>query len=124
LYKNTCLYGPLGHDQLIDKLYQMDLFLNFYLEDENPAARVNPHKMLEFLSTGKTVLSYYMDEYRDNEDLLIMTRNKTEIPMLFDKIINNINAFNDPKNMSRRRDFALQNTYGNKITHINSLLKV
>lgn len=122
LYKNTNLNGPLQFDLLANKLSEMDIFLNFYLEDENPAARVNPHKILEFLSTGKTVLSYYLDEYRSDEDLLIMTKNKAEIPSLFDKIIRNINDYNDLKIMQRRRDFALQNTYGKKITHISSLL--
>jgi len=123
-YLNSFFHGPLKQELLIDQLFQMDIFLNFYTEDENPAARVNPHKILEFLATGKTVLSYYMDEYRDQEDLLVMAKNKTDIPMLFDNIINNINAYNDSNNMLRRRDFALQNAYGNKITYINSLLNM
>ena len=82
-YSNSYFHGSLKQELLINKLFQMDVFLNFYREDENPASRVNPHKILEFLSTGKTVLSNYLDEYKENEDLLVMTKDKKDIPRLF-----------------------------------------
>jgi hypothetical protein len=124
LYSNTFFHGPLKQEFLIDQLFHMDIFLNLYREDENPASKANPHKMLEFLSTGKTVLSYYMEEYEDKQNLLVMTKNKKEIPQLFNTIIKNIDTYNNPKKMQRRRNYALQNSYEKKIMQIDSLLSI
>jgi glycosyltransferase involved in cell wall biosynthesis len=122
-YSNTCLHGPIDHEKLPILLNDMDVFLILYRDDENPATLANPHKVLEYLSTGKVILSNFMEEYKDREDLLVMTKNRKKIPQLLSEIINNIYLFNSSDKKKKRRDFAIKNQYQKKIRDINFLLQ-
>jgi glycosyltransferase involved in cell wall biosynthesis len=122
-YPNTYLHGQVDHEKLPKLLNDMDVFLILYRDDENPATLANPHKVLEYLSTGKIILSNFMEEYKDHKDLLAMTEYRKTIPQLFSEIINNIEFFNSVDKKIKRRDFALRNQYQKKIRDIIFLLR-
>lgn len=121
-FPNTQLHGSIPHDQLPGQINQMDLFIILYREDENPAARANPHKLLEYLSTGKIILSYPIQEYDTRDELLIMTGDKDELLLKFKEIITRIEYYNYPERMNIRKNFAKKFSYGNLLYRIDSLI--
>ena len=120
-FANTYLHGSVPQDQLPAWLNQMDIFLILYRDDENPASRANPHKVLEFLSTGKIILSYYMEEYSNHDELLVMVKEKDKLQSKFREIIDKIEFFNDKDKMGIRIEFVKKHTYANKLFEITTL---
>jgi len=121
-FDNCFLHGSIHQPKLPVLLNKMDVFLILYRDDENQATKANPHKLLEYLSTGKVVLSNYIEEYGNKEELLVMTKDRKEIPELFTKIISNQQDYNNTENADIRSKYAFSNSYESKISMIESLL--
>ncbi len=121
-FQNTKLYGTVSQSALPETLSLMDIFLILYSENENLASRSNPHKLLEFLATGKVVLSYFLIEYIDNEDFLVMVKENEDIVNKFTEIISNLTHYNHPDEMKRRMDYAKRNLYEEKIKEIEDYI--
>jgi hypothetical protein len=120
--KNVCLIGPRPSADLPFYLNQLDIFLLCYSGDKNVAEMANPHKMLEYLSTGKAVVSHYVDEYIDYPDLIEMVESNRELPVKFKEVVRNIEYYNSPIKSEARKAFALQNTYVKQIQRIEKLI--
>lgn len=123
-YVNTNIHGSIPHNDIPEHLSQMDVFLIMYREDENPAARANPHKMLEYLSIGKVVVASYTEEYETRTELIEMVRNNKDFQATFHKVINNLAHYNSEEKVSERRKYASINSYKNKISRIGQLLEM
>ena len=50
-----------------------------------------------------------------------MSKKNNELPGIFNKVVKNIDTYNQPDLQSRRRTFALSNSYANKINEIEKL---
>jgi len=118
---NTHLLGSKPSEQLPLYLHKMDAFLMCYTGDVNPAAMANPHKILEYLSTGKVVVCHYIDEYRDKRELLEMVDNNTQLAERFQTVIKQLNTYNSSELQDRRRTFAFANTYEQQLQKIESI---
>tara|TARA_Y100000310_G_scaffold96038_1_gene93805 strand:+ start:1806 stop:2921 length:1116 start_codon:yes stop_codon:yes gene_type:complete len=120
---NISLIGPRPSALLPSYLQQFDLFLSCYNTNVNPVHMSNSHKILEYLSTGKVVVSHWIDEYKDKRDLLEMVDNNTVLPARLKKVIQNINFYNSKEKSKERINFASNNTYANQIIRIQHLIK-
>lgn len=122
--KNVILKGS-QHPRIIQKeLSQYDVFLLLInpIEDYNKGS--NSHKILEYLSTGKLIVSNYVSSY-ENRNLLAMVddiNSNDQIPRLFKKVINNLDYYNSPELQFKRKQFALNNTYKKQIERIESFI--
>jgi len=121
-FSNTYLHGSIMQEQLPSWLNKMNLFLILYSEDENPASQANPHKILEYLSTGKVILSSWMEEYVGNNGLIEMERNNIDIITKFKEILSDLAFYNSSTLQRRRIKYAQENTYKKKIKEIEGLL--
>jgi glycosyltransferase involved in cell wall biosynthesis len=121
--KNVHMLGPKPSNELPCYLNQFDLFLMCYTGDRNVAEMANPHKILEYLSTGKTIVSHYIDEYKDKIDLVEMVNDNRLLPQRLKHVIHNLHNFNSPEKVQLRRQYALSNTYEKQIERIELLVR-
>lgn len=121
--KNIICHGNLFISELATNLKYMDAFLFCYKPDYINYHAENSHKILEYLSTGKVIISTYLSVY-ENLKLYPMTekdRNE-DLPTLFSQIIKNIIQWNTNFMSNKRKLYALENTYASKINHIISVI--
>lgn len=120
---NVFLLGAKPSSELPAYLNKMDAFLMCYRAEENIAHMANPHKILEYLSTGKVVVTHYIDQYKDRSDLIEMVRSNVDLPSLFSKVVANVEVYNTISKVIARKLYAQENTYTNQLSKIETILK-
>lgn len=119
--KNTTLTGGLTKKELVEVLPHFDLFWLCYHHIKYPIEVSNSHKILEYLSTGKVVVSGYIETYK-NMSLLHFTNNNNNLATTIREVCSKIEHYNSLEKMQKRKDFAKENTYSKQIERIESLL--
>jgi hypothetical protein len=123
-FLNTCanvtLTGILTSEQIAKEISKFDFFFICYKDSQNYRCD-NSHKVLEYLSTGKVIVSTPILFYKKS-DLLVMSKNNSEYINLFSDVINNLDFYNSTELMARRKDFAKDNTYVKQIKKIEALI--
>lgn len=121
--KNAFFYGVKTSEEIIKELDKIDLFIyiNSSVKDINGGA--NSHKILEYLSTGKVIVSTHLSFYKGS-NLFPMTAKAEEIEFssLFNQTVKQINVYNDVQQQARRISYALQCTYEKNILKIQNAL--
>ncbi len=120
---NCVLHGQVEAKKLPEYLANFDLFLMCYTSDQNPSAMANPHKLLEFLATGRVVVSHYIDEYKDKRHLLEMVENNEDLPAKFKEVVANLAHYNSPEKQQARKAWAQENTYEKQIGRIEKIIQ-
>jgi hypothetical protein len=119
---NCILYGSVPSAVLPGYIKQMDAFFISYKSDSYKAELSNSHKVLEYLSTGKILISHYIDEYQDKTDLIEMVDRNVDLPGKFKGIINNLDYYNRSELRKKRIDWARNNTYAKQLHKIEQLI--
>ncbi|MEI2709146.1 MAG: hypothetical protein V9E96_09060 [Chitinophagaceae bacterium] len=98
------------------------IYVNSSVKDVNGGA--NSHKILEYLSTGKVIVSTYLSYYF-NQTLFPMTGKGEEddYTALFSTVINNLEQYNNREEQIKRITYALENTYEKNIQKINQFIQ-
>lgn len=119
---NVVLHGTIKSEDVINKIKDFDIFLICY-KDSTSFANDNSHKILEYLSTGKVIVSTYINEYAD-KDFIVMSKkdDADEFCFLFSNVVNNIDQHNNESKCKKRIDYALGNTYEMQLNRIESAL--
>jgi hypothetical protein len=99
----------------------MDLLLLFYkkIDGSYPA---NSHKILEYLSSGKTILSLPIIDYQERKDLIEFSNSHQEYIQKLHEIVDNLDVYNSARNQKLRKEFASQFTYEKQLKQISELL--
>jgi len=121
---NARLHGPVSAAVLAVELQQMDCMVLSYTIDRHESDRSNSHKILEYLSTGKVVVSSLISTYSDHRQLLRMPDNGDDalLPALLRDTLDRLDEFNAPDLQNARRQFALDNTYTRQLDRIDALV--
>ncbi len=123
---NVVMHGPVKSGVLAEGIKRMDALLVCYDVKNNQSGGTNSHKLLEYLGTGKVVISNNMSTYAKNYPGLIemvsSRDNNDELPALFSSVINNLQKHNAVTEQEFRRDFAKQFTYSAQIDRIQSFI--
>jgi hypothetical protein len=119
-YDNVNLLGPIN-EELPRFLSSMDLLLLFYkkIDGSYPA---NSHKILEYLSSGKTILSLPIIDYQERKDLIEFSNSHQEYIQKLHEIVDNLDVYNSARNQKLRKEFASQFTYEKQLKQISELL--
>lgn len=117
--KNVKLYGLVTPKKMQVFFKKMDGFLLCYDPKKEQNGGTNSHKILEYLSTGKVIVSSPIVEYFSTTGLLEMST-KTSFNDVFLNVVNKIDEFNSKQNMLIRHNYAQHNTYRNQILKIES----
>jgi len=123
--KNIVLHGAISSAELAQAIHEMDAFLVCYDVKKDQSGGTNYHKIMEYLSTGKIIISNNVTTYKDRPDLLQMVEERTDnmkLPALFKTVIHQLDHFNDPAGQSQRIAFANDNTYQKQVERIAQLI--
>jgi hypothetical protein len=81
------------------------------------------HKLLEYLGSGKTVISTFMSEFAEFASLVYMTFSADHYTELFKEALNNIELLNSPDNMRARIQYALDHSYARQLDRMEQLIE-
>ena len=119
---NVCFTGALAHNQIASFLSQMDILLLAYRARDYYQQLANPHKILEYLASGRVVAATPVHEYRNKTDLMAMAEKDEDLPALFAEVADNLAHYNSPEKQQARQAWALENTYEKQVERIEKLL--
>ena len=81
---------------------------------------------MEYLSTGKVIVSNNITTYRDTPELIQMVEERNHnraLPLLFKKVISNLDTHNAPLLAQKRIKYATANSYSNQIARIEEIVQ-
>lgn len=121
---NVRIHGSIPAEDLARQLQQMDCLVLSYSLDLRESDRSNSHKILEYLSTGKVVVSSRLSTYVSHSELLRMPENGDDarLPGLLRDTLERLEEFNAVNRQDERRLFALDNTYAKQLDRIEAKL--
>lgn len=117
---NVILRGSCPPHQILDEVNEVDLF---WICWKIGISRIwdgsNSHKILEYLSTGKPVVSHFVETYKASALLyMATTTNNEDYVKIFNQVVDIIVRGEDPVLAKERRLFAMDNTYHKQIDRI------
>ena len=122
---NIIFKGFMMKKELVVSLADMHALFVFYNKFKNENMYTNSHKLLEYLMTGKAVLSDTMSYYEDKEHLIRMSPmncNSEEKVKAFKNFIRDLPEQSSEENQKVRVEYAKQYTYANQIERIGNLI--
>jgi hypothetical protein len=123
--KNVVMHGPVPPDKLAPALHETDGFLVCYDVKKDQSKGTNYHKVIEYLSTGKVIISNNITTYQEQSVLVQMIRERDHndtLPGLFKKVISRLEDYNTAGLQQQRIAFAHDNTYKKQIERISKLI--
>jgi glycosyltransferase involved in cell wall biosynthesis len=121
-YKHVHLVGKHTPEQVMKFLDDADILLLLYAVDLFPDQRTSSHKVMEYLASGKAIVSTHLGEFDDKPGLLYMAKKSEDLPRLFDFCVTHIGEVNDPAKMKKRIQFAMDNTYEARVGQMEKLI--
>lgn len=124
-FPNVEMYGKVSADILARAMKTLDICLLCYRFRPGEYDLSNSHKLIEYLSTGVSVVSSPVSRYRDEEhDLVYMADDQTReaFRKSLDHVLANLVSCNSPTRQARRKAFALQHSYSGNLLKIEQLL--
>ena len=100
---------------------KMDILMLAYLADEYPDQLANPHKVLEYLYSGKPIVATLTQEY-EGKDLMYMSKKNAEWLSIFEYVISHLEMCSSKELADKRKSYALEHTYDKQIDRIEKLL--
>lgn len=120
-YENVRLHGKVKASRMLPILSNADVLLVAY-QKAHFQDQSNPHKIMEYMMSGKVTVATYTSEYERVSDLLAMCAPEGDYVDLLGKVFEEIEAWNAPEQMARRRAFAADNTYSRQLDRIAEAL--
>jgi hypothetical protein len=123
--ENVKLHGVFKKVDLARSLNQMDALLICYDMQMDQSKGTNYHKVMEYLSTGKVIISNNISTYRDYPELIRMTESRSNneaLPFLFRETIADLGKWNAEELANNRINFARNNTYGKQLDRADKII--
>jgi glycosyltransferase involved in cell wall biosynthesis len=121
-FPNITWWGKVESQLIPAILERSDILLVTYLA-QRWRDQASPHKFMEYLASGKVVVSTYTDEYKDKRDLIEMADISGDFIACFDRVVSNLTRFNSPEAARSRRQFAFDHTYRKQLARVNTYLQ-
>ena len=121
---NVDMRGIVNSEELQIQMKEADLFwICWKIDEKGIWDGSNSHKILEYLSTGKPVVSHFVSSYKD-DSVLYMLRDKSNVmyPDLFQKTITLVKEGESADIVGHRLETAIQNSYSNNLSKIAELI--
>lgn len=123
---NVIMHGIVDTVSLVEGFNRMDAFFICYDIKKDHSKGTNYHKLMEYLSTGKVIISNNVTAYKDREGLveMVASRDNNEVlPQLFRKVMSSLEIYNSEALIRKRKEFAYSNAYANQIIRVESFLQ-
>ncbi|MFB6258570.1 MAG: hypothetical protein ABEH38_07740 [Flavobacteriales bacterium] len=115
---NVFLHGPLPAERVLGHLAAMDLLLILYDADRYSMQVASPHKMMDYLASGKPIVATWMEEYSDRTELIRMVERRDDFIPAFEEVIENLEEWNTPELQERRKAIAEAQSYDKLLDRI------
>lgn len=118
---NVICHGPVKTEELSRGLKRMNAFLICYDINKDQSRGTNYHKIMEYLAIGSVVISNNVSTYNDIPGLIEMTTdrvNNEQMPLLFKRVLNNLEEYNSQAKQMARKGFASNHLYAEQIRKI------
>ncbi len=126
-FPNVKLHGVLNATKLFDAIKETDVLMICYDIKKDQSHGTNYHKILEYLGTGKVVISNNVSTYSKNYpgvlQMATSRENNEELPVLFSEVTQNIDLYNARQKQEERINFAKEFTYTNQINKVEFFLQ-
>lgn len=119
---NVVWWGRVESGLIPAIIERCDVQLVTYLADQYREQLASPHKIMEYLASGKTIVATYTDEYKDKRHLLEMVEDSRSFISRFETVINNLEEHNSTANQLKRIQFAQEHKYTNQLLKIIELI--
>lgn len=121
---NCFLPGLMKAEQILELAPTIDVWLACYDPAKSIRAGMNSHKVLEYLATGRSVLSNRFDVLAGT-DLVVMpdSLSNETLPQCLTEILANRRSNNSPARQRLRVAHALQFTYAAHLRRIDGLIE-
>ena len=120
--RNVRWWGKVESELIPIILNCASVLLIIYTSDRLREQLSSPHKMMEYLNSGKVIVATYMDEYKDKRDLLVMVDRELDFLNAFREVMENLERYNSDEGRLKRIRFALDNTYEKQLDRIIDLI--
>jgi hypothetical protein len=124
-YGHVILHGVLKTADLARELNSMDIFLICYDIEKDQSKGTNYHKVMEYLSTGKAIVSNNITTYKDLPALVRMPLERSSnnsLPALFKETVQNLEEYNKQEFACQRKSFARKNSYATQLSEISQII--
>lgn len=118
---NCFFVGRVNADDLLAYYQTADLLLVAY-QARYREEQSNPHKIMEYLGSGKIIVASYSSEYLDLEPLILVAQDDAEWLSRFEDVLKKLDFYNSEELMLQRRIFALNNSYDRHIDEIERIV--
>lgn len=111
---NVVLHGPVPPEQLARRIRHIDLWLLCYRPELSCGRACNSHKLLEYMATGKCIVSNPMRilEEKPFSSLVLFPAGASQTILdVFANAVANIHTLNDASQQRSRASFALSRSY-------------
>lgn len=119
---NVIWWGKVGSELIPAILQRVDVQLVTYKAAEYRAQLASPHKFMEYLASGKVIVSTYTDEYKDKRHLVELVDDSAHYLAAFGRVIQGLDEYNSPARIAERKAFAHEHTYENQVYRIFDLI--
>jgi len=120
---NVLWWGRVESALIPAILERCDILLLAYRAEEHREQLASPHKMMEYLASGKAVVATWTDEYSDRRQLLEMVEDSGNYAAAFARVVNHLEEYNSPQRQAERIAFAEAHSYEKQLDRIDGLLK-
>jgi len=118
---NIFWWGKVESELIPTILSSSDAVLVCY-QEKYYVDQSSPHKIMEYLASGKVIISTYTDEYKDKQNLLEMANSSNDYLKLFKKVVENLDFYNSEEKQQERISFAKNNSYEKQLEKITKYL--
>lgn len=119
---NVSFTGLKTKDELVPIVRGADILIFCFMTDKKMLERANPHKVLEYLSTGNVIVGSWTLEYEGHQHLLIMTPDRAGFVPAFQQAVDHFAALNAREKRAERIAFASERTIDHLLDHVELLL--
>ena len=120
---NAMLLGVCSANEIASYSEQADILLAVYDSMKYPDITANSHKIMNYLGSGKPIVSNVFKEYDAGISLLYMAKTMDDFLKTFDHVKRNKSIYQSLELTKRRKQFACDNSYSNQLARIDSLIQ-
>ncbi len=119
---NVVFTGLVTKDELVPIVREADILLFSFMTDKRMLERANPHKVLEYLSTGNVIMGSWTLEYEPHQHLLMMARDREDFVATFHRTVERFAELNTAERRAERIAFAGERTMDRLLERVSGLI--
>ena len=119
---NTEFHGLVDKSRLIPALRRADVLLLCYRAARLPDQLANPHKMLEYLSTGVPIVASHTKDYVSHQHLLHMAGPEEDLATVFAHAVGTLDSSQRFERRHERFAFAQEHAIDRVLDRVRDLL--